>query len=290
MILGPTSSGKSGLAVKLARRFNGEIISADSRQIYRGLEIGSGKVTNKEMGGIPHHLLGIVSPQKVFTAANFKRLADRKIKEIIVRGRVPIIVGGTGFYIRALVHGFIMPAVKPDEKLRRELKNKTVEELSKILHRLDYRRWKEIDRKNKRRLVRAIEIAKSLGKVPQLKAEPINADFKLIGIKIDKSKLEKLITKRVKDMVKRGFINETAQLVKDGIKRERIRELGFEYQDALEYLEGEIKSKEQLIDSMVRRTIDYVKRQTTWFKRDKDIIWITDRRKAYAVVRDFLAP
>jgi tRNA dimethylallyltransferase len=289
VILGPTSSGKSRLAVGLARRFEGEIISADSRQIYRGLDIGSGKITEKEMRGVPHHLLGIANPKKVFTVSNFKRLANKKIKEIITRNKIPIIVGGTGFYIRAIVHGIVIPKVKPNKKLRRELENKTPKELAQILRKLDYRRWKEIDKKNKRRLIRAIEIAKSLGKVPTLKTKPMNADFKLIGIKVDKNKLAKSVTKRVKNMINNGFINETAQLIKGGVSNKRIRELGFEYQDAIKYINGEIKSKEELANSMTRKTLNYAKRQMTWFKRDKDIIWITDPREAYAIVRDFLA-
>jgi len=307
VVLGLTSSGKSGLAVKLALRLRSgqarrlgykgaEIISADSRQVYRGLDIGSGKITKKEMRGVPHHLLGVASPKRVFTVANFKCLADKKIKEIVSRGKIPIVVGGTGFYIRSVVHNVVIPAVKPNKKLRRELEDKTPEELAQILRRLDYRRWKEIDKKNKRRLARAIEIAESLGKVPPLKADPINADFKLIGIKTGKDKLKKLITRRVKGMVKRGLINETARLLKNGITERRIREFGFEYQDALKYLNGEIESKEGLANSIIRRTLDYTKRQMTWFKRDKDIIWITDPasrqggpRKAYATVRDFLA-
>lgn len=299
VILGPTASGKSKLAIKLALRLsskqakkkfgiNGaEIISADSRQVYKGLNIGSGKATKKEMRGVPHHLLGVASPKRVFTVADFKRLADKKIKEIIGRGKIPIIVGGTGFYIRAVVHDIVIPAVKPNKKLRRELENKTPDKLAEILRRLDYRRWKEIDKKNKRRLTRAIEIAESLGKVPPTKADPINADFKLIGIKVDKSKLAKLVNERVKKMIKRGFINETEKLLKNGVKREKIHEFGFEYQDALKYIDGEVESKEELANLMVKRTLDYAKRQMTWFKRDKQIHWIENYKEAEKLIKEF---
>src|SRR3989344_8669425 len=177
VILGPTATGKSALAVKLAKKlarhkwggFNGaEIISADSRQIYKGLDIGTGKITEKEMAGVPHHLLDVVTPKRRFTVVEYQTLAREKIAEIFSRGHLPIICGGTGFYISALVDGTVLPDVPPNPKLRAHLKKETSETLFNMLLKLDPRRAKTIDPKNSRRLIRAIEIVKALGKVPPL--------------------------------------------------------------------------------------------------------------------------
>ena len=169
VILGPTASGKSWLAVKIARKYNGEIISADSRQVYKGLDIGAGKITKKEMSGIPHYCLDIISPKKIFTVADFKKFADKAIEKIFSKNKTPIIVGGTGLYIQAIVDNVILPEVKPDWKLRKELEKKTTEKMFDFLKKLDPRRAKNIDPKNPRRLIRAIEIAKKLSKTPKLK-------------------------------------------------------------------------------------------------------------------------
>lgn len=160
VIVGPTASGKSALAVRLAKRFDGEIISADSRQVYRGLDIGSGKITEKEKGGIPHHLLDIVSPKRVFTVAQYQKLAKRKIAEIIERRKLPIICGGTGFYVQSVIDDLALPKVKPNSRLRKSLNQKTAPELFQILQKLNAKRAVKIDRNNPRRLIRAIEIAK----------------------------------------------------------------------------------------------------------------------------------
>ncbi len=182
-IVGPTASGKSGLAVELAAKYNGEVVSADSRQVYAGLDIGTGKVTKKEMGGVPHHLLDVVSPKKIFTVSEFKEKAEKGIADILHRSKLPIICGGTGFYIQAIVDNVIFPEVPPNAALRKKLEKKSAVELAKILQKLDPVRFKSIDIKNPHRLIRAIEIAKALGKVPKIKIDP-QYETLLIGIKI----------------------------------------------------------------------------------------------------------
>ncbi len=162
VILGPTASGKSDLVVKLAKKFGGEIISADSRQVYKGLNIGSGKITKKEMQGVPHYLLDVANPKRRFTVAQYQKLAFKKIKEIQRRGNIPFLVGGTGFYIQSIVDRIVIPEVKPNWKLRKNLAQKTTDELFLMLKKLDSDRAKNIDAKNPRRLIRAIEIALSL--------------------------------------------------------------------------------------------------------------------------------
>ena len=197
VILGPTASGKSELAVKIAKKFNGEIISADSRQVYKRLDIGTGKITKKEMRGVPHHCIDIVSPRKVFTVSDFKKHAEKAIENIFAKNKIPIIVGGTGLYIQAIVDNIALPEVKPNWKLRKELEKKTTEEMFETLKKLDPERAENIDPKNPRRLIRAIEIAKALGKVPNLEASLPSWGPLQIGIKISNEKLKENINKRL---------------------------------------------------------------------------------------------
>ena len=287
VIVGPTASGKSALAVAVAKKLDGEIISADSRQIYRGLEIGSNYPTKTELKAIPHHLVGFVDPKKTFTVAEYQAKARRTIRSIWRRRKLPILVGGTGFYIQAVVDGIVMPEVPPDETLRRKLETRSTGELADILRQKDKKRWETIDRRNPRRLIRAIEIAKALGKVPALQLNPMPAEVVMIGIDPEKNILKKAVEKRSRAMIQRNFIREVEALLQDGIKEEKIRELGFEYQIALRYLKGEIKSKRELADAITKMTLKYVKRQMTWFKRDQRIHWSRDKKEAFDYARKF---
>ena len=260
VILGQTATGKSDLAVKLAKKINGEVISADSRQVYKGLDIGTGKITKKAERGVPHYLLDVVNPAKKFTVAEYKKLAEEKIKEILDRGHTPIICGGTGFYIDAITKGIVFPEVSPNLKLRKILEKKSVLELLKILKKLDKRRAKNIDQNNKVRLIRAIEIAKALDKVPDITKVRPSYKFIKIGLYLPNDKLEKKIIKRVEGMFKAGLLNEIRKLKKSGISNKRLKEFGFEYFEPTE-------------EKVVIETIKYAKRQMTWFKRAKDIKW-----------------
>lgn len=182
-IAGPTASGKSTLAVKMAKKFNGEIISADSRQVYKFLNVGSGKITKSEMKNIRHYCLGVIHPEEPFTVADYKRCAEKAIAKIADKGKVPFIVGGTGFYIRTVLGGIAIPEVAPDKNLREKLKKISTAELYKILARLDPDRARVIGHQNKQRLIRAIEIVKTTGKpVPKLKRLQ-NFKVLMIGIK-----------------------------------------------------------------------------------------------------------
>lgn len=274
VILGPTASGKSELAVKIAEKLNGEIISADSRQIYKGLNIGSGKLTKKEMRGIPHHCLDLVSPKKIFTVIDFKKCAEKAIEDILNRGKIPIICGGTGFYIGAITGDINIPEIKPDWKLRKKLEKKSTEQLFNTLKKLDPKRAKNIDPKNPRRLIRAIEIAKnSSTTVVEAEANDNGCRLLQIGIKLPEKELKKRIEKRVKKMLKRGLINEVKKLRKQGISWKRLYELGFEYKYPALFLQGKI-SKEEMLKRMILENWHYAKRQMTWFKRDKRIKWL----------------
>lgn len=275
VILGQTATGKSNLAVKIAKQINGEIISADSRQIYTDLDIGSGIITKKEMLGIPHHLLNIANPKRKFTVAQYKKLADKKIQEILKKGKTPIICGGTGFYIDAVVNNILLPEVKPNLKLRKELEKKSEIELLKILKKLDVHRAKTIDVKNKVRLVRAIEIAQALGEVPVLKKSPSKYEFIKIGLYAPNEILAKRIDTRIRKMFEGNkLINEVKNLKKIGLSDKRISELGFEYLYPNLFLNKKI-TKQEMIEKTIQGNIKYAKRQMTWFKRDTETKWYT---------------
>jgi tRNA dimethylallyltransferase len=187
VILGPTASGKSDVAIKLAQKFNGEIISADSRQIYRGMDIGTGKVTSAEQKMATHHMLDVADPNDEFNISHFKKLAEKMIEDILKRGKLPIICGGTGFWIKSIVDNVHLPEVKPDKELRNMLRNKSAEELFEMLEKLDIERAEDIDAKNKVRLIRAIEICKALGSVPKIKTtnKKLKTNFEFLQIGID---------------------------------------------------------------------------------------------------------
>lgn len=290
VVVGPTASGKSDLAVRLAKNFGGEVISADSRQVYKGLDIGTGKITKREMRGIPHYLLGVASPKRVFTVTEYKPLAEKTLGDIWRRGKLPIICGGTGFYIRAVIDNLVIPEAPPDKKLRKKLEKKSTEELFLTLKKLDPRRAKEIDAKNPRRLIRAIEIAKHLGKVPHLEARPPN-DIDVLGIGIDLPDkiLKERIKKRLLARVKHGMIAEAKRLRKQGLSFKRMDELGLEYRFLARYLQNKI-TREEMVNELEREIWRYAKRQRTWFKKDKRIKWfsVKDHGKIKKEVGGFL--
>ena len=281
-IVGPTASGKSDLAVLLAQKINGAVISADSRQVYRGLDIATGKITKREMKGVPHHLLDVADPKKTYSVADFKKDATSAIDDIISREKVPIVCGGTGFYIDALLLGQEFPEVKPDKKLRERLEKQSAEQLFKKLQKLDPRRADDIDQHNKVRLVRAIEIATALGKVPQTK-QSVPYDVVWIGIKPDKDVLKKRIHDRVISRIKRGMVAEAKRLHAQGLSYKRMRELGLEYRYLADYLQNKI-SKEELLTNIEKGDTDYAKRQMTWFKRNKDIRWVEGSEDAFKLL------
>jgi tRNA dimethylallyltransferase len=271
VIVGPTASGKSDLAVKIAKEKNGEIISADSRQVYKGLNIGSGKITKREMQGVPHFLLDVANPKKVFTVADFKRLGQKAIEDILSRGKTPIIVGGTGFYIDALVFDMDIPEVPPNKILREKLEKNSVEELFEKLQKLDPERAEEIDSKNKVRLVRALEIVDALGKIPKVnKSEKF--DIEWIGIDWCDEVLKERIHTRLLKRIKSGMIKEAENLHAKGLSYKRMESLGLEYRYMACFLKGEI-SMEEMVTELETKIWQYARRQRMWFKRNKSTRW-----------------
>lgn len=272
VIVGPTASGKSDLAVRIAKEKNGEVISADSRQVYKGLDIGTGKITKKEMKGVPHHLLDVVGPKQTFTVALFKRKAEKAIKDILSRGKVPIICGGTGFYIDSLVFDMDIPEVPPNKELREKLEKKSLEQLFKELQKLDPERAVEIDSKNKVRLVRAIEIAKAIGKTPKIRKSE-KYDVEWIGIDWSDEILKERIYTRLVRRIKGGMIKEAQILHEKGLSYKRMEVLGLEYRYLARFLKNEI-TREEMISELSTKIWQYAKRQRMWFKRNREIKWI----------------
>ena len=271
IILGQTATGKSDLAARIAKKLGGEIISADSRQVYKGFDIGSGKITKKEMRGVFHYLLDVASPKRQFSAAKYKKLADNKIIKIYKTGKIPFIVGGSGFYIQTIVDGLVLPKVEPNNKLRKELEKKSAKKLFSMLKKLDKNRAKKIEKNNPRRLIRAIEIAKVLGKTPKLKT---NSEYEAlqIGLKLPDKKLKNNIHKRLISRIRRGMISEVKKLHAKNISWKRLESFGLEYRFIARYLQGKIKKKEML-DELETEIWHFAKRQMRWFKRDARIKW-----------------
>jgi tRNA dimethylallyltransferase len=271
-IVGPTASGKTALAVQLAKHINGEVISADSRQVYRGLDIGSGKVTTEEMENIPHHLLDVVDPKDTYTAADFVRDAKAAIADITSRGKVPIIAGGTFFYLDLLKGKMQVAEVEPNPDLQAELEKLSTEELVSKLKIADPSRASEIDTSNRRRLIRALEIVESLGQVPKVKETASDYDWLTIGIDIEKEILNERIEKRIQDRLKGGMIEEVVELLEQGVTVERLDDFGLEYRYLTKYILKEI-SHEKMVEEIFAKSRQFAKRQRTWLKRDEHIIW-----------------
>jgi len=287
VVLGPTSSGKSDVAVKLAKLVKGEVISADSRQVYKRMDIGTGKITKKEMKGIPHYLLDVVSPKNRFTVAQYQKLAFKAIDKIFKKGKIPIICGGSGFYIQAVIDRIVIPKVKPDWKLRKKLEKKSAKELYTIFKKLDRQRAKNIDKKNPRRLIRAIEIAKKLGKVPILEKNPLPYPTLIIGIKKEEKELKKLIKKRLLKRFKKGMVAEVKKLRKLRVSWKRLDEFGLEYRWVSRYLKGEIDYQE-MVQNLQKDIERFAKKQITWWKSDKRIIWLKNYKEIKKMVKSFL--
>lgn len=304
VILGPTSSGKSDVAINLAKKYNGEIISADSRQIYRGLDIGTGKVKGKIVAveplqvfmsdGIAHYMIDIISPKTNYNAAKFKRDAEKIIKDIFRRGKLPIICGGTGFWIKAVVDDVNYPEVKPDWELRNKLRDYSTERLLARLKKLDSSRAKNIDKNNKVRLIRAIEICNKLGRVPFVDSNSFvdsnrNYNFFQIGINLPKEKLYQNIRKRLEKRFRQGMIKEVENLhSKRKLSWKKIESFGLGYFWIPKYLKGEIKTKEELFEKIFTAEKEYAKRQMTWFKKDTRINWQTEYGKIITAINSFI--
>lgn len=272
VVCGPTATGKSDYAVELALREDGEVISADSRQIYRGMDLGTGKITVDEMRGIPHHLLDIKNPNEDFSVEEFQKLAFEKIEEILARGKTPIICGGTGYFIQAVVDNIIFPDVPPHETLRNELEQKSLAELKEILETIPRETGANVDTENKRRVIRAIELGRALGTIPAVKYGPQKYEFEIIGLDFPDDELKERITQRLEKRLRLGMIEEVKKLHEGGVSWERLENFGLEYKYIAEFLQNKI-SQIEMTELLKTKIWQYAKRQRTWFRRDKRISW-----------------
>lgn len=286
--MGPTASGKSDLAILLAQKYHGEIISADSRQVYRGMDIGTGKVTKAEQKMAPHHLLDVASPKRSYNVTHFVRDAKRAIADIKNRNKVPIICGGTGFWIQALLEDNTFPAVKPNPALRKKLGTLSAEALFKQLQEKDPTRAKNIDAQNKVRLIRALEICASLGTVPlPLTSSPLPAtSYLVIVLNPPKETLTKNIAVRLEKRFKKGMVAEVKKLRADGLSWKKLESFGLEYKYVALFLQKKI-SREEMKERLNFEIRHYAKRQLTWlrrFEKTTPLHWIADPQEAISLL------
>jgi tRNA dimethylallyltransferase len=284
IILGPTASGKSDLAIKIAKLFDGEIVSADSRQVYKEMNIGTAKPLKDK---IPYYLLNIIEPNKHFSAAEYKTFAYKAIKDIQDRNKLPILCGGTGLYISSVIENWQFPKTPPQEELRKELEKKSIKQLFEIYQELDTEGSQSIDKKNKRRLIRAIEVCKANNKPfwQQRKIGNPLFDTLIVGIKLPKEELKERITKRIKKMIKMGLETEVKSLLKKYGWIPSLQAIG--YQEWKEYFNNKINKKE--VQNLIElHTVQYSKRQMTWFKKMKNVRWIEKPEQAIQLTKFFL--
>ncbi|MEO2068449.1 MAG: tRNA (adenosine(37)-N6)-dimethylallyltransferase MiaA [Desulfurobacteriaceae bacterium] len=272
VITGPTATGKTDFSLKLAREIDGEIISADSMQVYKGLDIGTDKVSKEIREEIPHYLIDVVDPDKEFSVADFVREADKAIREIKKKGKYPIVVGGTGFYIRALLFG-LPQTPKGDKSIREELKKLSNEELYKLVLSIDRSYAEKVGKEDRKRLIRAYEVYKLTGKPISSFKLPEKLRYNFLGYFLyrNRNELYKRIEDRVDSQIRRGLIEETKWLLKFGKDTTAFQALG--YKEMLEYLEGK-KTLEEAVKLLKRRTKQFAKRQFTWFRKETKFKWI----------------
>jgi tRNA dimethylallyltransferase len=287
-IIGPTASGKSSLAIQVAKSIKGEIISADSRQVYKHLDIGTGKVTKAQQKLTPHHLLDVTSVRHQYTVAHFIRDARRKITDVHKREHVPIVVGGTGFWIDALLQGLKLPKVKPNPLLRKQLVQLTTTRLYPKLLQLDPFRARTIDRKNRVRLIRALEIVMVTGKpVPHIQKET-HYDVLWLGLDPGRDKLRRMIRERLHARLRQGMLGEVRHLLKSGVTAKRLLDLGLEYKFVTLFLQGKL-TKPEMTGQLERAINQYAKRQRTWFKRNHEIHWVHAPFQALKLTKAWIA-
>ena len=280
VICGPTASGKTALSIELAKKINGEIISSDSMQIYKDMNIGTAKPTVEEMDGIPHYLLDFVSPDTRYSVAEFQKDATEKIEEILKKGKTPIIVGGTGLYVDSLIYGIEYQDIKLDEQYRNQLENIAEQEgLDKLYEeakKIDLEAMQKISRNDKKRIIRVLEIYKATGKTKtqqELESrQEVKYDYKVFAINMEREKLYDRINRRVDIMIDQGLIEEVENLVKK-YKEFPTAMQGLGYKEVVEYIENKV-TKEEMIEKIKMETRRYAKRQMTWFRKNKQTIWL----------------
>ena len=287
-IVGTNASGKSSLGVELAGRFDGEIVSADSRQVFKGLDLGSGKITPEGMKGVPHHLLDVAEPGEFFSMADFQKCAYVAIDGIIARGRLPFIVGGTGLYVDSVTKGYNLSEIVPDLGYREELETFSTPELWEMLKKLEPD--SEIDPKNRNRVMRRLE------KLHQGDTQPSHNtpryDVLTLGVRWDRETLKRRIDERLERRVNEGMIDEVVRLRESGVSDEFLLKLGLEYRYVTQFLRGEWQSRDKMLHELSLAIKRFAKRQVTWFKKDQSVVWLDMEHepvlRASEIIKEFL--
>ena len=288
VIEGTTASGKSGMGVELAAHYGGEIISADSRQVFRGLDLGSGKITPEETQGVPHHLIDVVNPNDFFSMHDFQRMAYEAIDGVIARGKIPFLVGGTGLYVASVTEGYVMSDIEPDLEYRAYLETFETPKLYEML--MAVRPDAEVDPKNRNRVMRILEKIHD-GDDIDAPNQP-RYDCLKIGMTYDRPVLRDRIDERLKLRVELGMIEEVQRLIDEGATIEFMLKLGLEYRFVTQYLTGEIPDKQEMLALLATAIKQFAKRQMIWFRRDKEIQWLdmdsSPKAQAIRMIDEFL--
>lgn len=281
VICGPTASGKTALSIELAKKINGEIISSDSMQIYKDMDIGTAKPTKQEMQEIKHYLLNFVEPDQRYSVAQFKKDAEKAIEEILAKNKVPIIVGGTGLYVDSLIYGIEYQEIELDKKYREELEEKAQKEGLETLYeqaqKIDPQAMEKISANDKKRILRILEIYHSTGKTKtqqeiESRKNEVKYDYKVFALNMEREKLYERINKRVDIMIEQGLIQEVENLCSKYTEFPTAMQ-GLGYKEVVEYLQGKI-SEQEMIEKIKMETRRYAKRQLTWFRKNKQTIWL----------------
>lgn len=291
-VMGPTASGKSGLALRLAERFGGEIVSADSAQVYRGLDIGTAKPSPEERARVPHHLVDVRDLDEEFSLADFQALAGAALRDIHARGRLPFLVGGTGLYVRGLLEGYTLVMAPPDPELRAALQARDVQDLVAQLRSLDPVSAERIDPRNRRRVERALEVCLQTGRPFSEGSRTRPTEFRSLklALRVERPVLVERIDRRLDEMVRAGWVEEVRALAEKGHapSLRRLRILG--YPELLDVVEGE-RRLEDALEGIRVATRRYARRQVTWLKAEPGVQWLegADEEEAERRLRAFLA-
>lgn len=286
IILGPTAIGKSKLGIELAEKIKGEIISADSMQVYKYMDIGTAKPTAEELAKVPHHLININNPDQKWNLSMFHKECHKLIVNIYSKNKIPIIVGGTGLYLWSLIEGLDLPLGAPSQELRKELEKESSAQLHNKLSNLDPKASEKIHKNDKKRIIRALELCINLGQPAssaQKKNKPNNYNFYIVGINDDRDKVYQQINKRIDKMISAGLIDEVKLLLNKGYSEKLTSFQALGYKEVVGYLNGRY-SKEEMVEELKKRTRNFARRQLTWFKRFKNINWIESGSSADFII------
>ena len=294
VICGPTASGKTSLSIELAKKINGEIISCDSMQIYKDMDIGTAKPSQEEMQGVKHYLLSIIEPTQRYSVAEYKKDAEKAIEEILAKNKTPIVVGGTGLYVDSLIYGIEYQNIKLDEQYREKLEKRVLEEGLEVLYKeakkIDEQAIQKISPNDQKRILRILEIYHTTGKTKtqqeiESRKNDIKYDYKVFALNMEREKLYERINKRVDIMIEQGLIKEVEELLNKYSQFPTAMQ-GLGYKEVVEYLQRKI-TKEEMIEKVKRETRRYAKRQITWFRKNKQTIWL-DASKGDSNIEEIL--